>query len=85
MLAHMRTTVDIPDSLTKQVKQLASKRNVSFKDLVEEALRTLVANARTQPDFRLRDASFSGDGLQPNVEIDNWDQIRSLAYEEHGA
>jgi hypothetical protein len=85
MLAHMRTTVDLPDGLTKQIKQLASKRNVSFKNLVEEALRNLIADSRTRSEFQLRDASFTGDGLQPNVELDNADQMRALMYEDHGA
>jgi len=35
----MRTTVDLPDELFRQVKATAALRGCKFKDLVEESLR----------------------------------------------
>lgn len=80
----MKTTVEIADPLFKEVKNLAAKDGVSFRDLVEEGLRSVV-EARTgtaSKAFRLRDGSFKkGHGLQAGVK---WSDLTALAYEGEG-
>ncbi len=44
----MRTTVDLSDDLYRRVKAEAALRGRKFKDLVEEALRKLLASS--EPD-----------------------------------
>ncbi len=58
----MRTTVDISDPLFRQAEALAVRERLSFRDLVEEGLRLVLA-ARSDgatSSFRLRDGGFSG-------------------------
>ncbi len=44
----------------------------------------VLAGRRRKGRFRLRDGSFKGKGLQPGVDLSNWEQIRSLIYEGRG-
>lgn len=43
----MRTTVDVPDPLFRQVKSVAALRGSSLKEFIQEALRQAVAGRRT--------------------------------------
>jgi len=77
----VKTTVEIADPLFNQAKALAAKEGLSFRDLVEEGLRSVVETrkrAAVEP-FRLRDGSFrGGHGLQAGVR---WEDLAALAYE----
>ena len=85
MGTHMKTTVDINDSLLIQVKQVASKRQQTFKSVLEAALRQfLEADTKESTPFRLRKHSFKGRGLQPNVTEGNWSDLREKIYEGRG-
>lgn len=51
MLYHriiMRTTVDLPDHLLVEAKKLAAERHLSFTRIVEESLRSYLAEQRMQ-------------------------------------
>ncbi len=80
----MKTTIEIADPLFHQAKALAAQEEITFRDLLEEGLRTAV-EARTRlaaSPFRLRDGSFKGGrGLHPGVK---WEDLAALAYENEG-
>jgi len=40
--------------------------------------------ARPSRPFKLRDVSFRGEGVQPGIDLRDWDHIRSLIYEGRG-
>ncbi|MEK7703409.1 MAG: type II toxin-antitoxin system VapB family antitoxin [Myxococcota bacterium] len=81
----MKTTIDIADSLLAEAKRRAARDHTTVRALVEAGLR-LVVHAGAKPGtFRLRDASFHGQGTQPGIAEGDWEQIRSLIYAEHGA
>lgn len=81
----MKTTVDIPDGLFKQLKNKASRENTTMKALIHAALRGYLAAAKTPPKkFKLKDGSFKGEGLMPGIEEGNWSQIREMIYEGRG-
>jgi hypothetical protein len=80
----MKTTVEISDSLLDEARRVADRRGVTLRTLVEEGLRHVVKSQR-RPAFRLRDASFTGTGLQPALEGATWDRVRDAAYEGHGS
>jgi len=85
MVTHMKTTIDIADSLLDEARDVAEKERTTLRALVEEGLRTaLGARRRKRVRFRLRDASISGQGLQPGVQADDWATIRALTYEGRG-
>jgi len=81
----MKTTVDIPDPLLEEARRAAEREGTTLRALVEAGLRRVLAErrAKTTP-FRLRDARFRGEGLQPGVVSGDWDAIRGEIYEGRG-
>jgi len=75
----MKTTIDLPDALAADARELARAQGVSLRDLV-------VAGLRAEVDRRSRDAprvdfafvTVSGDGLQPGVDPA---RLTELAYD----
>lgn len=84
MGTHMKTTIEISEPLLNQARRLATRQGTTLRALVEEGLRKVVAEKRRPEGFRLRRASFRGEGLQPEAAGAGWDRLRELAYEGHG-
>jgi hypothetical protein len=80
----MKTTVEIPDALLEEARKLAAREGTTLRALMEQGLRRVVAERRRAAAFRLRKASFKGDGLQPAVAGAPWERVRDLAYEGRG-
>jgi hypothetical protein len=80
----MKTTLDISDNLLEEAKKLAAREETSVSALIEQGLRQIITD-RKRPGvpgvFRLRKATFKGQGLQPGATTASWDQIRDMAYE----
>ena len=85
MVSHMKTTIQIPDSLLQQARRVAQRERTTLKALVEQGLRSILADRQRRGGFRLRKATFQGQGLQPPVAAASWEQIRELSYEGRGA
>jgi Arc/MetJ family transcription regulator len=81
----MKTTIDIPESLMQEAKRRAAEENTSFKALVEEGLRRVLAEREKSTGFKLRDASVGGNGLQEHLKDATWDEIMEMSYEGRGA
>ena len=84
MVSHMKTTIQIPDSLFEQARRIASREHTTLKSLVEQGLRRVVAERQRGSAFRLRKVTFKGSGLQPELAGASWEQIRALSYEGRG-
>ena len=86
MVSHMKTTIHIPDSLFDEARKVAAQEKTTLKALVEEGLRKVVAEHqdRRPKGFKLRPATFKGQGLQPHVAGVTWDQILDVSYEGRG-
>ena len=81
----MKTTVEIADSLLEDARRLAAREGTTLRALMEQGLRHVVAERRRLAGaFRLRKASFKGQGLQPGVAGASWERIREMAYESRG-
>jgi succinylarginine dihydrolase len=80
----MKTTVDISDNLLEEAKKLAAREGTTVRALIEQGLRQIITARKRPGVFRLRKATFKGQGLQPGVSTATWDQIRDLAYEGRG-
>ena len=81
----MKTTIEISDTLLETARQVSRREKTTVRSLVEEGLRKVIAEREASPNFRLRKASFKGNGLQSQVTGAAWDQIRGLIYEGRGA
>ena len=85
MASHMKTTIQIPDSLLQEAQRIAEQENTTLKALVEQGLRRTLADRKKRKTFRLRKASFKGQGLQRPLAGASWEHIRELIYEGRGA
>lgn len=84
MVSHMKTTVQIADSLLAEARQVAHRERTTLKALVEQGLRRILSERKRRGGFRLRKVTFKGQGLQPHVAGTSWEQIRQLSYEGRG-
>ena len=80
----MKTTVHIPDSLIEEARKIASREKTTIKALIEEGLRRTIDDRKQKRSFRLREATFKGNGLQPGVADASWEKIRDLSYRGRG-
>ena len=80
----MKTTFDLPDALLEEARRIAAARATTVKALVEAGLRRELRERARSAAFELRDESFGGRGLRPEVESASWDRLRELAYGGRG-
>ncbi|WP_218026109.1 hypothetical protein [Nocardia miyunensis] len=76
----MKTTVEIADALLSEAREYAHQHGVALRTLLEEGLRTVLDTRRASGDFRLRDASVPGNGLQAEFQGASWAEIRDASY-----
>ncbi|MCC7258620.1 MAG: type II toxin-antitoxin system VapB family antitoxin [Gammaproteobacteria bacterium] len=84
MVSHMKTTIQIPDSVLVDARRIARRDRTTLKALVEQGLRRIIAERKQSEKFRLRRVTFRGQGLDPRLASASWDQIRDLSYEGRG-
>ena len=72
--------------LFDEARKIAQREKTTLKALVEEGLRKVAAERRGRRPgaFKLRKASFKGEGLQPHLAGVTWDQILDVSYEGRG-
>ncbi len=81
----MKTTIEISDPLLTEARQLAVREGVTLRAIVERGLHRVVSEATQPRQFKLRDASFKGEGLQPEFQDADWAKFRDAIYEGRGA
>lgn len=84
MVSNMKTTIDLPEPLLEEAKAVAAQEGTTLRRLVEEGLRAVIERHSERSGFALRSASFKGEGVQPGVELQRWDQLRALIYRGRG-
>ena len=82
----MKTTVEISDDLLVRAKALAASQETTLRALVEQGIRKVLKEKEivSEKPFKLRDASVSGNGLQPEFKDASWEKIRAAIYEGRG-
>jgi hypothetical protein len=81
MATHMKTTLEIADSLLEEAKAIAGEEGTTVRALVESGLRWRVAEHRAHyAAFTLSDEAFGGEGIAPELRAASWERIRDLAY-----
>lgn len=81
----MKTTIDISEALLREAKNLAAREGVTLKALIERALHRVIAETRQRPPFKLRRASFKGQGLSADLRNASWESVLDRAYEGRGS
>ncbi len=81
----MKTTVEISDALLREARKLAAKEGMTLRMMIEQGLRRVIADRKPPVAFKLRRASFKGNGLQPELRDASWEKLRDLAYDGRGA
>lgn len=81
----MKTTIEIATPILEDAKRIARREGVTLRVLVEEGLRTVVAQRAGRKRFSLRDASVKGRGPHRGVVEGEWSAIRDLIYDGRGA
>jgi antitoxin component of RelBE/YafQ-DinJ toxin-antitoxin module len=84
MVTHMKTTVEISDALLEEAKKVASREGATVRELIEQGLRQVISQRKQGRPFRLRKATFKGQGLSREAKELGWDRLRELAYEGRG-
>lgn len=80
----MKTTIEIADPLLRAARQVARREGTTVRALVEQGLRLALEQRGQMPEFRIRDASVDGRGLQAGAEDLSWDELRALTYGDRG-
>lgn len=84
IVSSMKTTIDIADSLLKEAREIAAKKHLTLRSLVEQGLRNIIVESDSGEKFILRKASFKGNGIRAEFRGESWNEIREAAYEDHG-
>ncbi|MDP2309428.1 MAG: DUF2191 domain-containing protein [Pseudomonadota bacterium] len=73
-------TIDIADAVLADATRFAAKEGTTIAAVVEDGLRMAMQGRRSRAPFRLRDASFRGEGLWSEFKNATWEDIRGVAY-----
>ena len=84
-LTHMKTTIDIADSLMLRAKEVAAREKITLKALTEEGLEMALQQRERRKTPEVRPVVFDGGGLKPEFNGGSWDRIRDASYEGRGS
>lgn len=78
----MRTTIRLDDHLLREAKKLAADTGRTLTDLIESALREVLARRRkAKPRARVRLTTVGGRGVQRGVDLDDTASLLDLMEE----
>jgi hypothetical protein len=80
----MKTTVEISDTLLREARDVAARRGMTLRAIIEQGLRRVIDEARRPKPFKLRKVGFGGTGLQPEFKDASWEQLRDTIYRGRG-
>lgn len=76
----MRTTVNIDDDLLRRARERALSSRRSLGDVVDDALRLLLAGTGSTAPVEL--PTYGGSGLRPGVDLEDKEGLSALLDEE---
>jgi hypothetical protein len=80
----MRTTIRLDDELLASAKRAALERGTTLTAVIEDALRRALVSASAERRERFTMRTFHGDGLRPDVDLDDTASLLDLM-DEHDA
>jgi hypothetical protein len=85
MATHMKTTIEISDSLLEAARAAAAAEGETLREIVEAGLRQVLSQRKAKRKlFQLRDASVDGKGMRAGLSYDDWGKVLDLAYGDRG-
>ncbi len=84
MVRRMRTTLNVDEHLLRSAKELAARSDRSVGEVVDDALRTFLAERHSPEASRVRLPVYGGSGLQPGVDLEDKDALAALLHEADG-
>jgi hypothetical protein len=79
--AEMRTTVNIDENLLEAARQLAVRTHRPLGDVVDDALRLLLAQSAEGAATDLDLPRFGGSGLRPGVDLEDREGLDAVLEE----
>jgi len=79
IITHMKTTIDITDSLLLDAKNTASNENITLREIIETSLRKYLSEKKAISNFELKKKSIGGLGLQAGASLD-WNTLADQVY-----
>jgi hypothetical protein len=77
----MRTTVNIDEHLLEAARQLAVRTHRRLGDVVDDALRLLLAQSQDGTTATLDLPTYGGSGLRPGVDLEDKEGLDALLEE----
>jgi hypothetical protein len=74
----VRTTVTISDDLLQEAKLLATRTGRSLGDVVDDALRVLLARSGRRATAAVVLPRYGGSGLLPGVDLEDKESLAAL-------
>ncbi|MBA3311354.1 MAG: hypothetical protein H0U28_15095 [Nocardioidaceae bacterium] len=74
----MRTTVNIDSDLLREARQLAARHRRTLGDVVDDALRVLLAAGHESGSSSITLPVFGGSGLQPGVDLEDKESLAAV-------
>ena len=82
----MKISINTPDSLAKQVRDLAHREHTTLRSLVIQGLRRILEErSKTLAQYELADHSCGEGGLVAGLRPGDWGSILERLYEGRGA
>jgi hypothetical protein len=82
----MRTTINLPDDLLPQIKELAASSHSTVTTLISDALRDAFAKRHHKGrNRRVTLPTYGGKGLHPGVDLDDGAALLDLMEPPHGS
>ena len=76
----MKTTIDIAEPLLRDARTYATAHGLTLHVVVELGLRAVLPPPERTIPYKLRDASFTGDRLNPAFQAMPWNDVRDTIY-----
>jgi len=81
----MKITLNISAQLLREARTIAARERTTLSALVEQGLRKTIARRERRSPFRLRNASFKGNGLHSACRSIGREGMLTLIYQGRGA
>ena len=74
----------MPDALLEEARNFDALEHTTIKVLIEEGLCKTIDDRKSKQGFKLRKATFNGNGSNRDADGASWEKLREMSYEGRG-